>query len=350
MGEPVGAGSPGDAARQADLRAADAAGDAHKAGPEMRSAQETGAKRTDPDPDDADQPGPDQTGPDQPGAEQPGGEVAAPERAGPRWSRESRRALLRRACLVAAGAGLGAVAFAEAADVLDRNLPIRGGAAGATEVDRGPHSGAGQIAVTWRVQTDRKLVALTFDDGPQPNWTELTLDTLDRYDVPATFFMVGQRALKNPGVVHGRMARHEAANHSWRHNDLARADAQRAGDDLRRSHDAIAEVTGQEPALLRPPYGHLGGGALLAAARMNYRVVLWSQQMVESEFPGDPAGHARHIIDQMAPGTILLAHNVGKPDRLVALRGLPRMIEGLRERGYEFVTVSQLLGETSRSV
>jgi len=254
-----------------------------------------------------------------------------------------RRAVVRGAALAAAGAGVGAAAFAELADVTDRNLPIRGGAAGATVASRQRHPGAGQVLVTWEVLTDRKLVALTFDDGPRPEWTPMVLDTLRRHGVPATFFMVGRRVRKYADVLRGRLDRHEVANHTWDHVDLARQDAERAHDDLVRAHEAIEEVTGQRPRLLRPPYGHLGGGAMLAAAELGYEVVLWSLQMLESDFPGDPAGHARHIVERVTPGAILLAHDIGASDRLVALRGLPDMIAGLRGRGYEFVTVSRLL-------
>lgn len=255
----------------------------------------------------------------------------------------TRRAVLRRAALLAAGAGLGAVGFAEAADVTDRRLPIRGGAAPATVGNQHQHPGAGELLVTWAVQTDRKQVALTFDDGPRPEWTPMVLDTLHRQGVPATFFMVGRRARAYAPVVRGRMGRHEVANHTWEHRDLARVDAEEAYSDLLRAHHAIAEATGQEPKLLRPPYGHLGGGAVFAAAQMGYRLVLWSLQMREGEFRGDPAGHAKHMVENTQPGSIVLGHDTGTSDRLVAIRGLPDMIDGLRARGFEFVTVSELL-------
>jgi peptidoglycan-N-acetylglucosamine deacetylase len=263
---------------------------------------------------------------------------------------ESRRKVLRRAALAAAGAGVGAAAFAELADVTERRLPIRGGAAGATVSSRQRHPGAGQVLVTWEVATDQPLVALTFDDGPRPEWTSMVLDTLRRHAVPATFFMVGRRVRKYADVLRGRFGRHEAANHTWDHLDLARRDAGQARDDLRRAHEAIEDVVGQTPRLLRPPYGHVGGGAMLAAAELGYEVVLWSLQMLESEFPGDPAGHARHIVERVTPGAILLAHDIGASDRLVALTGLPDMITGLRRRGFEFVTVSELLSRQPAAV
>ncbi|HWH00491.1 MAG TPA: polysaccharide deacetylase family protein [Pilimelia sp.] len=254
-----------------------------------------------------------------------------------------RRRLLRGAMLAAAGAGVGAAAFAELADAADRHLPIRGGAASATVADRRRHPGAAQLCVRWHVECDQKLVALTFDDGPRPQWTDVVLDILHRHGAPATLFTVGRRVRKYARVLAGRVGRHEVANHSWDHRDLARMDADEVYEDLRRTHDAIGEVTGQTARLVRPPYGHLGGSTLLAASRLGYEVVLWSGQMLESEYPDDPAGHAAYVVAQAEPGAILLAHDTGPPDRLVAIRGLPDMITGMRSRGFEFVTVSELL-------
>jgi len=257
-----------------------------------------------------------------------------------RWNR---RTVLRRAALLAGGVALGAAGTAQTTWITDRRLPIAGGPASATLGSRYQDVGAGMIEAVWGVHTTERLLALTFDDGPLPQWTPMVLDTLERYDVPATFFMVGLRARGNAALVRGRMGRHEVGNHSWAHHDLARMDAHTAYDDLRRSHDAITAATGVAPRLLRPPWGHLGGAVLHAAAQLDYRLVLWTLQMVEGEFPRDPVGHARRIVADVQPGTVLLGHDVGTEQRLVALRGLPDMINGLRERGYTFVTVSELL-------
>ena len=257
-------------------------------------------------------------------------------------NRSRRRDLLRGGALVTFGAGLGVVGFAEAADVVDRKLPLRGGAASAVP-DRPDLLGGGRLELNWCVRTERKLVALTFDDGPGPDWTPMVLDTLHQHEVRATFFMVGERARRHGDLVRGRLAGHEVGSHSWAHHDLARLSYEEAYDDLARTHQELVAVTGQEPRLLRPPYGHLAGSTAAAAVRMGYQMVLWSQQMREAEFQGDPAGQARQIIADMQPGTILLAHDVGNDQRLVSIRGLPEIIDQLRARGYEFVTVSQLL-------
>lgn len=261
----------------------------------------------------------------------------------------TRRTVLRRVALVATGAAAGAATFAEVTRYADRRLPLAGGPASGTWGNRQQSAGPGDLQIVWSGRTDRRLVALTFDDGPRPQWTPMVLDTLDRHGVPATFFMVGERVRAHGDLIRDRLARHEVANHSWAHHDLARMDAVAVQDDLRRTHEVIAETTGREPKLFRPPYGHFGGSTTLIAARLGYRLVLWSLQMVEGEYPDGPAAHARYIVANTEPGTILLAHDTGPQNRLVALRGLPDMITGLRDRGFRFVTVSELLDTQSKA-
>ncbi|WP_433532297.1 polysaccharide deacetylase family protein [Micromonospora sp. CA-263727] len=257
--------------------------------------------------------------------------------------RSRRRDLLRGGVLVTFGAGLGVVGFAEAADVVDRKLPLRGGAASAVVPGRPDLLGNGRLEANWFVPTGRRIVALTFDDGPGPDWTPMVLDTLHQRGVPATFFMVGERARRHGELLRGRLAGHEVGSHSWAHHDLARLPVEEAYEDLARTHRELVAVTGQEPRLLRPPYGHLAGSTLAAAVRMGYQLVLWSQQMREADFPDDPAGQARRIVADVHPGAIILAHDVGRRERLVSLHALPEIIDQLRARGYEFATVSQLL-------
>ncbi|WP_089155009.1 polysaccharide deacetylase family protein [Micromonospora sp. NBS 11-29] len=261
-----------------------------------------------------------------------------------RWRR---RALLSRSALLLGGAAFGSAATLEAARVTDRRSRLGDGPASTTAGNRRQDVGAGDVRVVWDVPVGTPLVALTFDDGPRPQWTPMVLDILAEHRVPATFFLVGERARRHAALVRGRLDGHEVGNHSWAHHDLARMDPAAVHDDLRRSHDAITSATGLAPRLLRPPWGHLGGAVLHAAARLDYRLVLWSLQMVEREFPHDPAGHARRIVGDVRPGTIVLGHDVGDERRLVALAGLPDMITGLRARGYTFVTVSDLLSRAA---
>ncbi len=262
----------------------------------------------------------------------------------------TRRKFLRRAGLIGGGAVAGGALAAGGETVLARAYPSRvhPSSAPATPADRRHHPEYGDVQITWHAATDQKLIALTFDDGPRPNWTPMVLDILDDTQVAATFFLIGQRVLEHADILRGRMNRHEAGNHTWAHRDLATLDYGQAREAIGRAHEAITTVTGQQPRYLRPPYGHLGGSTLLAAADFRYQVALWSLQMIESEFTDRPAGLVDYIVTSAHPGAIVLAHDTGAPDRLVALQGLPDMIEGLRAKGFRFVTVSQLLAQTQK--
>jgi peptidoglycan/xylan/chitin deacetylase (PgdA/CDA1 family) len=253
----------------------------------------------------------------------------------------ARRSFIRGTLIAAAGAAAGAAAMAAPRLFPPTHLPFGGGYAPAA--DRPDLEARGQLTATWYVQTSEPVVAFTFDDGPGPNWTSMVLDTLDAYQVPATFFLVGEHLAAYPGLVRGRLDRHEVGNHTWSHPDLAMLDALAVCDQLGRAHETIHRITGREPRLFRPPYGHLGGATLLGADRFGYDIVLWSRQMHESAYLHNEAGQVTEIVDGVGPGQIVLAHDVGAPERLVAIRHLGEMFTGLRRRGYRFVTVSELM-------
>ncbi|HEV7899861.1 MAG TPA: polysaccharide deacetylase family protein [Planosporangium sp.] len=253
----------------------------------------------------------------------------------------TRRALLRGTLLVGGGALAGAGASQAPGWFGPDRQPLDGGYAPAADrLAAVRHPGT---SVTYYAQTTEPVVAFTFDDGPGPNWTKLVLDTLDRYQVRATFFMVGRNLDVHRDLVRDRLDRHEVGNHSWSHPDLAQLDFNEVRRELSRTHDVIRSVTGRETNLMRPPYGHLGGSTLLAADSLGYNVVLWSQAMHEAKYQPNPAGQVTDIVDHTTPGSIVLAHDVGNSTRLVALRRLGEMFSGLRARGFRFVTVSELM-------
>ena len=253
----------------------------------------------------------------------------------------TRRAFLRASLLVVGGAALGAAVARAPGWFGPHRLPLDGGYAPAGDPDQ--WSARGRTEVTWHVDTDRPLVALTFDDGPMPDWTPMVLDTLDKHDARATFFTIGQHLSAHADLVRGRYDRHEVANHTWSHSDLAMLDEHHVGDEISRAHDTIAKVTGQHARLLRPPWGHLGGSTLKVADKPGYDVVLWSQKMPEQAYQDDPSGLVTAVVAAARPGSIILAHDTGAPDRLVALRQLGDIIAGLRGKGFQLVTASDLI-------
>jgi peptidoglycan-N-acetylglucosamine deacetylase len=244
--------------------------------------------------------------------------------------------------LLTAGVGAMAVLAAQRLPRLwepDR-LPLDGGYAPAG--NPAVWSPRGGVRTVWHVPTDQPWVALTFDDGPEPQWTPQVLDVLDSERAVATFFVVGERLREHAELVRGRYDRHEVGNHTWSHVDLAERDERAVRDQLERCHRAIREITGREATLLRPPWGHTGGSTLTVADEFGYDLIMWSQVMPEAQHRHDPAGLVQDVTNVAAPGSILLAHDVGDPRRLVTLDNLALLIRSLRAKGLELVTVSRL--------
>ncbi|MFC9977050.1 polysaccharide deacetylase family protein [Spirillospora sp. NPDC127200] len=264
-------------------------------------------------------------------------------------ARRGRRGFLKGAGLAAGGAAAGAVGGALLADGGQQSLlAAMGGDLTPDSAMAVPVAGpwkprrGGHVDIVYSVDTAQKLVALTFDDGPMPNWTPMVHDVLDAEKVKATFFFVGRRLVDNGGLVKGRMARHEAANHTWAHKNLSRMTHAEALSAIGRAHQAIGSVLGREARLLRPPFGHFGGTTVSAAGHFGYDMALWSIKMLEKTYEKDPPKLVDYIVGNTQQGGIVLAHDTGNPDRLVALRNLVPMIRGLRAKGFEFVTVSEL--------
>ena len=223
--------------------------------------------------------------------------------------------------------------------------PLSGGYAAAADNEGAIETSS--VHVRYFVETSRPLVALTFDDGPAPRYTPQFLDGLEEARIPATFFMVGRNVQDHADLVKDRLGRHEVGSHSWAHRDLATMDLPGIQDDLRRTHAIIQGKLGRTPTLMRPPFGHLGGSTLLAVDSLGYDVVLWDREVHERRFDGDPAGLAKDIVDTVRPGSIILAHDVGDKRRLVTLGALKYMVAGIRARGFEFVTVSDLIADAN---
>lgn len=253
----------------------------------------------------------------------------------------TRRGLVRGGLATAAGIAVGVAAAQIPGWFKPDRLPMDGGYAPAGNASS--WSQRGGVRTIWHVPTTKPWVALTFDDGPEPDWTPRVLDTLDSLQATATFFVVGERLLRHADLIRGRYDRHEVGNHTFTHCDLAQRDESAVREQLRRCHDAIVQVTGRKPGVMRPPWGHLGGTTLTVADEFDYDVVMWSYVMPEKRFLANRSGIVADVVDGARPGSILLAHDVGKPTRLVTIDNLAAIITAIRAKGLELVTVSQLL-------
>lgn len=200
--------------------------------------------------------------------------------------------------------------------------------------------------VDTRAPTTRRAVALTFDDGPDPDVTPRVLDALDALDVRATFFVIGERAQRHPELMRRIVAEgHLVANHSWEHAALPFCASSTIRADLERTQDAIELACGVRPAWFRPPYGLRDPRVLSAARELGMRTSLWSVSPRDWQDPGVDAVVER-TLSVIEPGDIVLLHDGsagragGHPDTAQAL---PRLVQGLRERGYEAIRLDEIL-------
>lgn len=187
---------------------------------------------------------------------------------------------------------------------------------------------------------EQKVIALTFDDGPWPNSTQQILDILKENKIKATFFWVGA-ALKN----HKNIAKtvvnegHVVANHSWSHR-YGKHSSEAAAKEIESTAQLIEELTGIESPIFRPPGGNMTNGLVDYVLGKNYVNVMWS---ADSQ---DWKSSSGKIIDQVLKdsksGGIVLMHD-GGGNRSETVKALPTIIKSLKEQGYTFVTLPELL-------
>jgi len=182
-------------------------------------------------------------------------------------------------------------------------------------------------------------IALTFDDGPHAGATEKLLSLLEKEQVPATFFVVGKMAERYPELVRRISdSGHEVSNHTYNHYSMTSLEPHQALDELRRTRLLIRDLTGHDTPYYRPPGGRITPVVQAQALREGYQIVLWSTQT--KDVTGATSEQIRdRILSGAHDGAIVLMHS-GMPHTMAAL---PAVIRELRDRGFQFVTVSTLL-------
>ena len=210
---------------------------------------------------------------------------------------------------------------------------------------------------------DRREVALTFDDGPNPPYTGRILDVLRAEKVRATFFVVGRAVAADPATVR-RIVRegHAIGNHTWDHRHLPVEMPATMRSELSRTDAAIFAATGLHTRLLRPPFGARDFAVLAEARQLGYTVVMWSVPLADDwEQPGS-ATIAKRVLDNVGDGSIIVLHDGNEG---IVCRNAPRLpaslcdrsqdvaatqliVERLRARGFRFVTIPQMIADTAR--
>ena len=195
-----------------------------------------------------------------------------------------------------------------------------------------------------RVETSSRVVALTFDDGPAPDASDSILSVLERQGVRATFFFIGQDLAANPEL--GRRfvaAGHELGNHSATHQRMLLRPRSFIRSEIEATDSLIRAAGHRGPIHFRPPYGKKLIGLPWYLARTGRTTVMWDVEPDSyAEVASSAARIVSHVLEEVRPGSIILLH-VMYPSRRESLRAVEGVITGLRERGYRFVTVSELL-------
>jgi len=198
---------------------------------------------------------------------------------------------------------------------------------------------------------NRHRIALTFDDGPNEPYTSQVLNILMRYGVKATFFVIGQNARRYPQVCRRILAGGNViGNHSYHHyKSLWLKWGKAAAREIDLAHRTIYESTGYRAQLFRPPHGFRTPWLMRTVRCLSYSVVTWDN-MTNDWQAKKPAGEiVSTIVKKASPGGIIVLHD-GRGtresyDRSQMLQALPQIIEELKQRGFDFVTVNELIEE-----
>lgn len=198
-------------------------------------------------------------------------------------------------------------------------------------------------------QTTKPRIALTFDDGPYPPYTQDLLKVLAAKNVHATFFMVGDNAAHYPDVVQAVQAGgHEIALHAGYHVDLLKLGTQEAQANITYGRHTLERITGQQIKYMRPPHGFKDWHVLQIMQHENLQAVNWNIIPRDWTNPGVEV-IADRVCSEAKPDAIVLLHDGDSPknkaSREQTIAAVSLIIDRLRAQGYEFVTIDQLINE-----
>jgi len=203
----------------------------------------------------------------------------------------------------------------------------------------------------YRAKRADKVVALTFDDGPSPEWTPQVLDELKKAQVKATFFMLGNHVERYPEIARRVLAEgHEIGNHTYDHHVLIYYKMEELEKEIKDAEKAIKTVTGQNTRYFRPPKAWLSSREKKKIEEMGYKIVLWSLNSKDWVTYHDKQ-ITSYILKRIQPGDIILFHDSGGVftaeggNRTQTIKTIPRLVKKLEEKGYRFVTISELMAQ-----
>ena len=208
-------------------------------------------------------------------------------------------------------------------------------AASKKEIDK--EKAAAAAAAEKAKYANKKLIALSFDDGPGPVTTPKLLKILADNDVKATFFALGSQAQAYPDIIKSEAANgNEVASHTWDHKNLVTLTAAQQKKEILSAHDYINSLTGQNTNFFRPPYGSYNQTTL---AQTNLAAVDWSIDTNDWKYVNNTPIVVQNAVNSAHDGAIILMHDIHS----WSVDAVPQIIQQLKAKGYTFVTVSELL-------
>ena len=190
------------------------------------------------------------------------------------------------------------------------------------------------------VETDKKQVAISFDAAWGNDDTETLIDILKEYDVPATFFVVGAWVDKYPESVKALSdAGHQIQNHSNTHPHMPQLSKGQMKDEIESCNNKIEAITGVKPTLLRPPYGDYDNALIKTMNELKMYTIQWDVDSLDWKENATPDSICKRVTSKVKNGSIVLFHN----DADHTPEALPNILKCLKDEGYEFVFISDLI-------
>lgn len=199
--------------------------------------------------------------------------------------------------------------------------------------------------VLWRHHSNEKKIALTFDDGPHPINTPQIMDILHEQGVRATFFLIGKHLSAHPDI--GKAianAGHETGNHTYSHKLLMKLSNEDIDEEIQKTHRLLSALDGQKPRFLRPPMGLFSKRVLDVIDHAGYQTVVGDVYPRDPHRPGKDK-IVRRILNRTRAGSIIILHDGGNTetvDRSQTILALKEIIPALKQKGFEFVTLSEM--------
>ncbi len=189
-----------------------------------------------------------------------------------------------------------------------------------------------------------RIIALTFDDGPDANFTPKILDVLKKHEVPATFFIIGVNAEKNPdNLKRITIEGHDIGQHGYNHYKMSNLTPEEINAELDKVNILLKEQTGKSTNIFRPPYGAIDPELVETVKARGDYIILWDIDSLD--WRGlDKNQILKNILPEVHPGAIILQHSAGGPgeDLTGTIEALDELIPELQTAGYQFVTISQM--------